>query len=161
MSHAVFHTAMAQQRAPRYGDGEAVLLTLTHQQHQHPLGLGLRILLGHIVPCNVDMGNGVAALGAVKRGGVVELQIGPIIPCAAICAACQGKQQQGKEQREQAFHAVSPPCARGRRTVNTVPTPDWRCPTSMVPPRRSTVSRTMDRPRPVPPTARERFLSTR
>ena len=71
---------------------------------------------------------------------------------------CQTKQQ----EKDPLFHSsASSRRARGSSTMNTVPLPDCRCWARMEPPRRRTVSLTMLRPRPVPPTARERFLSTR
>src|SRR5581483_1879385 len=50
--------------------------------------------------------------------------------------------------------------AAGKIRVKTDPLPSWLS-TATVPPARSTVLRTIDRPRPVPPVCRERALSTR
>ena len=55
-------------------------------------------------------------------------------------------------------HAVA--LTRGSVTTNVDPTPTW-LESSMVPPPRSTAWRTRARPRPVPPEARERAVSTR
>ena len=68
--------------------------------------------------------------------------------------------QSAQQQRKETSHTASPPFAAGQRTVNTDP-PSGRLAASTVPPRRFTVSLTMERPNPVPPAARERALSTR
>ena len=76
--------------------------------------------------------------------------------------AAHGNQQHRRKQNGKPafFHTAPPPSAAGHRTVNTAP-PSGRLAAETVPPRLATVSCTMERPRPVPPAARERALSTR
>ena len=93
-----------------------------------------------------------------KSAGGGDAVQGIAIPWADITAGDRGRQQQGNDTL---FHASSPLSASGRYTVNTVPTPFAPWPAEMVPPRFSMVSFTMDSPSPVPPTSRERILSTR
>ena len=77
-------------------------------------------------------------------------------------AQAQDQQQRGAQRRrdDTLSHRSPPPSRQGQRTVNTAP-PPGRLAASTVPPRLLTVSLTMARPRPVPPAARERALSTR
>ena len=86
---------------------------------------------------------------------LLRLLSGPVHGIAA-----HQDQTQHREDQHPLFHEASPPSAAGHRTVNTDPPPE-RLAASTVPPRRFTVSLTMDRPRPVPPAARDRALSTR
>ena len=71
----------------------------------------------------------------------------------------QTRQCRRTEDAHFLFHGVSSPF-QGQRTVNTAP-PPGRLAAWAVPPRFFTMSLTMLRPRPVPPAARERALSTR
>ena len=77
-------------------------------------------------------------------------------------SAANGHQQNRRQSHchPAFFHTAPPPSAAGQRTVNTAP-PSGRLAADTVPPRFVTVSCTMERPRPVPPAARERALSTR
>ena len=67
---------------------------------------------------------------------------------------------QQRDRRPSLSHDAPPPSAVGQRTVNTAP-PSGRLAAETVPPRFITVSCTMDNPKPVPPAARDRALSTR
>ena len=105
-------------------------------------------------------GDSVSTARPLQIGAEIE-QISLLRLYFLLVAACSKPQQQdqGQDQRNSSFHSVSP-LSLGMRMVKTVP-PPIRGRASMVPPRRRTVSLTMDSPRPVPPAARERALSTR
>ena len=100
-------------------------------------------------------------LGLVRRVGA-EVQQDAVVPLPA--AAAGEQKEEGNSQGEKGpSHRGSPPSSgvsQGKPTVNTLPSGSRRWAVTQ-PPWRRTVSRTMDRPRPVPPAARERALSTR
>ena len=91
------------------------------------------------------------------------VKVEPAVRRLLLAAGAQARRQRRRQQQgnDTLFHASSPLSASGRYTVNTVPTPFAPWPAEMVPPRFSMVSFTMDSPSPVPPTSRERILSTR
>ena len=99
---------------------------------------------------------------AVVIGVGAEIQQHPRILSPGAAAG----QQEGEGYRQgqqQTLHRSSPPTSgvsQGKPTVNTLPSGSRRWAVTQ-PPWRRTVSRTMDSPRPVPPAARERALSTR
>ena len=158
----------SQQCGPLGGSG-TVLRSLGGLQQ--PLHHGPGQVQRLHVPAAVNDGghsnNGVAAqaplgiLGKVRQ--VIELKGVSAVADGLVDDGTAGEhcERQSQQQSKSSSHGVSSSrWARGQRTVNTAP-PPGRLAASTVPPRRSTVSRTMDKPRPVPPAARERALSTR
>ena len=155
--HAAGKLAAAQLDSLGNGTAIAGLRAAAQQLLQGGLGLlvhGEGLLPG---PVHGDGGDGIAAWGV---GQTVDPKDGHLL---LACGAAGKQQRQAQEQKKQALFHVSSSSrrARGSSTMNTVPLPDCRCSARMAPPRRRTVSLTMLRPRPVPPTARDRFLSTR
>ena len=130
------------------------------------LGGGLRQLPGvpHLARLDVQRlrPQGIAARGV----GQIRLQEIEVV-CLALAgnaglSPAEGRQKGGAQQHgnPSLFHVWPPPSRQGQRTVKTAP-PPGRLAASTVPPRFSTVSLTMANPRPVPPAARDRALSTR
>ena len=105
---------------------------------------------------------GVAPCGLLQvPDQIVELAVLLLLGGDGGGRGAAGKgQRQGQQQAEDASSHGSPSFTWGQRTVNTAPPPD-RLAAEILPPRFSRVSRTMESPRPVPPAARERALSTR
>ena len=153
----------AAQEPGAGGDRAFKPLPVAHQQRQRRLHPFLPVAVGQRVPGHGGIAQGVAAREMGQIGGtIVELEAAFLLPQPGYAAACQGKRQtKGQDYGDDASHWASPPSARGSVTVNTVPRPLGRWAAVMVPPRAATVSCTMLSPRPVPPMARERILSTR
>ena len=101
-------------------------------------------------------------LAACVRGGGTEGENSYTIyyPAAAHTGGEQQRKNEKREQESLSSHVSPSLRTAGSRTVKQVP-PPARALTAMLPPRRRTVSATMESPRPVPPAARERILSTR
>ena len=107
--------------------------------------------------------DGVLALHIAQLGGGVvdRIAVFSLRPAAAHTGGEQQRKNEKREQERLSSSHVSPSLrTAGSRTVKQVP-PPARALTAMLPPRRRTVSATMESPRPVPPAARERILSTR
>ena len=152
---------------------EAALLHLPAQQ-AHPLGEGGGEALGlRRGQQGVHQGrDGVAAaplkgLTVQRQGGKAVGQGGVVHAVAALRflraggAASGGQSQQTAQCRDASSHRpTSSPFHCAKLTSKQVPSGSRRRAVT-APPCWSTVSRTMDRPRPVPPAARERALSTR
>src|SRR5699024_9255998 len=101
------------------------------------------------------------APGGVHRGQVAVIDLIRPAPGLPAAAGQEGPRQGSQEQEgKDTFHAGSPPSPTRKVTVNRLPPPS-RGATAISPPWRRTASRAMDSPRPVPPAARERALSTR
>src|SRR5699024_4112830 len=104
--------------------------------------------------------NGVAAAGLLRQV-VDQIAAGSLLVLGDEAAG--GQKQQRRQQRDQPLSSHGPsssPSRQGSVTINRVPPPG--APSARTtPPRRLTVSLTMLSPKPVPPAARDRALSTR
>ena len=131
-----------------------------YPQITEPLPLVLPLLLSIVVCVAFCLLNGFGVAKLHMHAFIISLGT-QLIAYGALCLYIDsqkgGAQQHGNPSL---FHVWPPPSRQGQRTVKTAP-PPGRLAASTVPPRFSTVSLTMANPRPVPPAARDRALSTR
>ena len=160
MQASLFQRPVQQAHPRRKRRGQAGLLRLGQQglqQRGHRRRI-LRQRIGGAVHC--------CRCVLIPHGGVIHL----VRPFG--CGGFAGRSRSAPRQRQQQracqrqkpslVHGCSPPFSRqrGKVTAKQVPAGSLRR-TVTVPRCWRAVSRTMDRPSPVPPAARERALSTR